>query len=84
MQAKTADALALRFAAEAALHRAGDAPRLEGDYYNALSDVYDTGGAPTTVSSSSTSFATPGATSRTRPSGRPPSSSTSSPTSWKT
>src|SRR5581483_2025353 len=35
-------------------------------------------------SSSSTSFATPGETSATRPSGRPPSSSTASPTSWKT
>jgi tetratricopeptide (TPR) repeat protein len=41
-QAKTTDALAMRFAAEAALHRAGDPVRLQGDFYNALSDIYDT------------------------------------------
>jgi serine/threonine-protein kinase len=40
-QAQTKDALALRFAAEAAVHRAGDPPKLQGDYYNALSDIYD-------------------------------------------
>ena len=43
-QARTADALALRFAAEAALHRAGDPPRLEGDFYQALADIYDVAG----------------------------------------
>jgi serine/threonine-protein kinase len=43
-QARTADALALRFAAEAALHRAGDPPRLEGDLYQALADIYDIAG----------------------------------------
>jgi tetratricopeptide (TPR) repeat protein len=40
-QAQTKDALALRFAAEAAVHRAGDPPKLLGDYYDALSDIYD-------------------------------------------
>jgi tetratricopeptide (TPR) repeat protein len=41
-RAKTSEALAMRYAAEGALHRAGDPPRLEGDYYNALADIYDT------------------------------------------
>jgi serine/threonine-protein kinase len=40
-RAKTAEALAMRYAAEGALHRAGDPARLEGDYYNALADIYD-------------------------------------------
>ena len=39
--ANAKDALALRFAAEASVHRAGDPPRLQADYYNALSDIYD-------------------------------------------
>jgi tetratricopeptide (TPR) repeat protein len=40
-QAQTKEGLALEFAAEGAVHRAGDPPQLEIDYYNALSDIYD-------------------------------------------
>jgi serine/threonine-protein kinase len=43
-EAKTKEALALKFAAEAALHRAGDPPLLMADYFNAIADIYDTAG----------------------------------------
>ena len=42
--AQTKDALAMKFAAEAAVHRAGDPPKLFSDYYQALSDIYDIAG----------------------------------------
>jgi eukaryotic-like serine/threonine-protein kinase len=43
-QARVPEALAMRFAAEAAIARAGAPPRLAADYQVALAEIYDTAG----------------------------------------